>query len=124
RRLAGPVRADHRDDLAPAQIEVAWLEPAQESGIAKRRDELSAFARLGRLRLGRPGARNGVDEATAFEEERAIAELENRRRALLGDDHGCSSFAREVEHERGAVRIELRGRFVEEQETRLESEPG
>src|SRR5918911_4466833 len=63
-------------------------------------------------------------ERLVVEEQHAIAEGERQDRPLLGDQHGRTLLASEsdseVEERLRAVRVELRGRLVEQQQFRLE----
>src|SRR5439155_6605345 len=112
--------ADERDHLAAAEREIRRADAALERRAGKPSDRLATRWRVGRLGLGRPGGRDLLDDAAVLQEERAVAELERPGRALLGDHDRRASHANQLQERRGPLRVELRGRLVEQEEPRLE----
>jgi hypothetical protein len=61
-------------------------------------------------------------QTPSLEEENPIACIEHPRRPLLGDDDGPAEASGELEQVVGGLRIELRGRLVEEEKLRVEGQ--
>src|SRR5687768_11994088 len=72
--------------------------------------------------LERRRPRSVQQEPPLLDEEDALAALEGQGRALLGDDDCRTALERQVEDRLRALRIELRGRLVEQQELWLQRE--
>src|SRR5919204_3666708 len=135
-RLARAVRPDERDDLASPNLQIRALEHkpvglVPEGGPAEAAQRVADRLGGGKLRVARdpgravsreprqrPVSRHIELQAAAVEEEDAVAGVEHPVRAVLGDDHGSATRARELDQIRSALRIELRGRLVEQQQPR------
>jgi hypothetical protein len=140
RRLARAVGAHERDDLAAAQLEIGHADKALAVSIGRTLKAgqrispgvgvaLDRFARKEGRALRRQPAQGVLSssvehDSTPIEENHPVGTLERQRRTLLRDDDGAAELDGVVEERFGAVRVELRGRLVEQQQRRAEGKRG